>query len=76
MWKLIICGLLGLLGIGGGAYGYDQHRKRRREQEEYRRELDRKEAQLRDLAALFGMRARQFKAMAAELERLRRRGAA
>ena len=39
MWKFIVGGFLALFGIGGVAYGHDQHAKRRREQAEYRREI-------------------------------------
>lgn len=76
MWKWIIGGVLALFGIGGTAYGVDQHQKRKREQEAYRAELARKEAQLRDLEIRFGRQSEQFKAMAAEVERLRRAAAA
>ncbi len=75
MWKWIIGGILALLGVGGAGYGYDQHQKRRREQEEYRRELARKEAQLRDLEARLGRHHEQVQALAAEVERLRRAAA-
>jgi chromosome segregation ATPase len=75
MWKWIIGGILALFAIGGTAYGYDQHQKRRREQEEYRRELARKEAQLREMEARLGRHHEQVRALAAEVERLRRAAA-
>ena len=75
MWKWIIGGILTLFGVGGTAYGYDQHQKRRMEQAEYRRELARKEAQLRDLEKRLGSHHEQVRALAAEVERLRRTAA-
>ena len=75
MWKWIIGGILAIFGIGGAAYGYDQHEKRRREQEEYRRELMRKESQLQEMEARLGRHHEQVKALAAEVERLRRAAA-
>lgn len=72
MWKFIVGGLFPLFGIGGVAYGRDQHAKRRREQAEYRHEIARLEAQLRDLEARHGRHSEQFRAMAAQLARARR----
>jgi hypothetical protein len=75
MFNLICLIACCFVGGGGVAYGYDQHQKRRREQQEYKRELAKKDAQIRDLEARFGRQTEQFKAMAAEIERLRREAA-
>jgi hypothetical protein len=71
-WKWVIGGLLAAFGVGGTAYGYDQHTKRQRELGEYRRELARKEKELAELEARCGQGDAQVRALAAELVRLRR----
>lgn len=67
-----------LLGIGGTAYGVDQHLKRQKEQEMFRAELARMkkrmgemEAELAKLRRRFGDKCDQLRKMAAEIERLR-----
>ncbi len=75
MWRWVIGIALSLLGIGGSAYGYDQHRKRHRERADYRPELKRLEERLREVESRCGRQSTQFCAIAAELERLQRRAA-
>lgn len=77
IWK-IVAGIGALLGIGGGAYGYDQHKKRKAEQSRFRAELRRlesrlseKEAELSTLSARLGKKNDQVRTLAAEVERLR-----
>lgn len=74
-----IIGAVGtLLGIGGAAYGVDQHMKRQKEQQTFRTELarmkkrmDEMEAELAKLRRRFGDNCDQVRRMAAEIERLR-----
>ena len=70
-WKVVgILGLIiGLIGIGGYAYGADQHQKRRNEKDSFSEEIRKKEEQLADLEARFGRQSEQFKVMAEELRR-------
>lgn len=77
IWK-IIAGIGALLGIGGGAYGYDQHKKRQAEQSGFRAELRRletrlstKEAELAALSARLGEKNNQVRTLAAEVQQLR-----
>lgn len=74
-----IIGAVGtLLGIGGAAYGVDQHLKRQKEQEMFRAELarmrkrmDEREAELARLRKRLGDKCDQVRKMAAEIESLR-----
>lgn len=66
-----------LVGIGGAAYGVDQHQKREREQAAYRArlrqieaELASKEQQLASLQMLLGDKNEQVRILAAEIARL------
>jgi hypothetical protein len=76
MWKWIVSGILALLGVGGTAYGVDQHLKRKHEQAAHRAELGRMEARLREVEVRFGRQSEQFRLLALEVERLRRSAAA
>ena len=77
MWLIPI---LALFGIGGAtAYGYDQHQKLRKVQEECQRQLAIKDAQIRILEAQIreletnGRRNEEWvRVLSAEVERLRR----
>ncbi len=67
-----------LFGVGGTAYGVDQHQKRKNEQaanrarlEQLETELATKEQQLASLRALLGEKNEQVRALAAELVRIR-----
>lgn len=79
IWRVVaVVGTL--FGIGGGAYGLDQHLKRRKERAAFRALLERLKAQLakrkRDLASLvrrFGKKNRQVRTLAAQVQRLRNR---
>lgn len=53
-------------------YAGDQQQKRLQEQAAYRRELARKEAQLKDLEVRLGRQSAQVKALAAEVEYMRK----
>lgn len=73
LWRSI-AGVATLFGIGGGAYGYDQHRKRKAEQERFRREVANLEQRLatqeHDYAVLFarlGEKNNQVRVLADEL---------
>jgi hypothetical protein len=68
--------VLALFGIGGAAYGYDQHAKRKQERSAFRARLAELEIRLADAEARFGRQSAQFRMLAAELERLRRERAA
>lgn len=77
LWK-IVAGVGALLGIGGTAYGLDQHKKRKTEQaagrtrlQQLEAELVRKEQQLTELRSLLGNKNEQVRILAAEVERLR-----
>jgi capsule polysaccharide export protein KpsE/RkpR len=70
--------LLGLLGIGGLAYGIDQHEKLRKEQFDNRMRLHRlesklatKEAELAQLISKLGEKNHQVQTLASEVKRLR-----
>jgi hypothetical protein len=67
MWKLIIV----LFGIGGTAYGMDQHQKREAEEIRFREELERLKARVDDAEARSGRQSAQYQELAGELERLR-----
>lgn len=67
-----------LLGIGGTAYGVDQHQKRKKEQSAHRArlqqieaELASKEQQLASVRASLGDKNAQVRILAAEVARLR-----
>lgn len=67
-----------LFGIGGTAYGVDQHQKRKQEQAAFRarlqqleEELVAKESQLNALRTRLGAKNAQVMALAQEVERLR-----
>lgn len=74
-----IIGAVGaLIGIGGAAYGADQHTKRKKEEEMFRAELTRKnermakmEAELEVLGERLGNKCDQVRKMVAEIETLR-----
>lgn len=77
IWKIIAL-ICALLGIGGGAYGYDQHKKRQAEQLRFRTELQRletwlssKEAELDALSARLGEKNNQVRTLATEVQQLR-----
>lgn len=74
----IIAAVGALIGIGGGAYGADQHAKRRREQAENRArlaqieaELASKERELESLRRRLGDKNDQVRTLATEVMRLR-----
>ncbi len=69
--KLIVLAAI-LLAVACLFYAADQQQKRLQEQAAYRRELARKELQLRDLEAKLGRQCSQVIALAAEVEQLRR----
>jgi predicted nucleic acid-binding Zn-ribbon protein len=76
-WR-IIAGVAALFGIGGGAYGYDQHKKRKAEQERFRREVSILEQRIatkeQEYAALFarlGEKNNQVRSLADEIRHLR-----
>lgn len=77
VWR-IVAAVGALLGIGGTAYGIDQHQKRKEEQAANRarlrqieRELAAKEEQLASLQALLGDKNEQVRILAVEVARLR-----
>ncbi len=77
IWR-IVAAVGALLGIGGTAYGVDQHQKRKKEQAANRARLRRieaelasKEQQLATLQALLGDKNEQVRILAAEVARLR-----
>lgn len=77
IWR-IVAAVGALLGIGGTAYGVDQHQKRKREQaanrarlQQIEAELASKEQQLASLQALLGDKNEQVRILAAEVARLR-----
>jgi len=77
LWK-ILTAIGALIGIGGTAYGVDQHQKRKQEQEAFRarlqqleQELVAKEGQLNMLRRRLGEKNAQVLALAEEVERLR-----
>jgi len=70
--------VVGLVGIGGSAYGADQHRKRKQEQaanrarlQEIEDDLASKEEQLSSLQALLGNKNEQVQILASEIDCLR-----
>lgn len=76
-WR-IIAGVAVLFGIGGAAYGADQHHKRMSEQERFRREkaslnqrLATKEREYRPLLARLGEKNYQVRTLADEIRQLR-----
>jgi len=78
IWR-IVAAVGALLGIGGTAYGVDQHAKRRQEQaanrarlQQIEAELDDKEQQLALLRAMLGAKNEQVRILAAEVARLRK----
>jgi capsule polysaccharide export protein KpsE/RkpR len=77
IWR-IVAAIGALLGIGGTAYGVDQHQKRKKEQaasrarlQQIEGELASKEQQLASLQALLGDKNEQVRILAAEVTRLR-----
>jgi len=77
IWR-IVAAVGALLGIGGTAYGVDQHQKRKKEQaanrarlQQIEAELALKEQQLASLHALLGDKNEQVRVLAAEVARLR-----
>lgn len=67
-WKLL--GIIGvIIGVGGVAYGADQHQQRETEKGTFAAELRLKEKRLSDIEARFGRQSEQFKIMAEELRR-------
>ncbi len=77
IWR-IVAAVGALLGIGGMAYGADQHQKRKKEQAENRvrlqqidDELASKEQQLDTLRASLGDKNEQVRILVAEITRLR-----
>jgi capsule polysaccharide export protein KpsE/RkpR len=77
LWR-IVAAVGVLLGIGGTAYGVDQHQKRKKEQaanrarlQQLEAELATKELQLASLRALLGDKNEQVRILAAEVARLR-----
>lgn len=74
-----IIGAIGaLFGIGGAAYGADQHKKRKEEEEAFRARIQQLEAQLAgkeaqhaQLFARFGEKNEQVRSLAAEVTNLR-----
>ncbi|MCC6664985.1 MAG: hypothetical protein IT375_14630 [Polyangiaceae bacterium] len=77
IWR-IVAAVGALLGIGGAAYGIDQHQKRKQEQaanrarlQQIEAELALKEQQLTSLHALLGDKNEQVRVLAAEVVRLR-----
>ncbi|QRK08551.1 hypothetical protein JQX13_53155 [Archangium violaceum] len=77
LWR-IVAAVGVLLGIGGTAYGVDQHQKRKKEQaanrarlQQLEAELAAKEQQLALLRALLGDKNEQVRILAAEVARLR-----
>lgn len=77
VWRVVA--MVGaLLGLGGTAYGFDQHQKRKKEQtanrarlQQIEAELASKEQQLALLRALLGEKNEQVRILAAEVVRLR-----
>lgn len=74
---LVFFAVLGI-GIGGAAYGVDQHQKRKQEQERNRARLQQieaelalKEQQLTSLRVLLGRKNEQVRDLTAEVVRLR-----
>lgn len=77
IWR-IVAAVGALLGIGGTAYGVDQHRKRKKEQaanrtrlQQIEAELASKEQQFSSLQARLGDKNAQVRTLAAEVARLR-----
>ena len=77
LWP-ILTAIGALLGIGGTAYGVDQHQKRKQEQAAFRaraqqleKELAAKEGQLNALHRRLGEKNAQVLGLAREVERLR-----
>ena len=77
IWR-IVAAVAALLGIGGAAYGVDQHQKRKTEQaatrallQQIEAELATKEQQLASLRAMVGDKNEQLRILAAEVARLR-----
>ena len=77
IWR-IVAAVGTLLGIGGTAYGVDQHQKRKKEQsanrarlQQIEAELASKEKQLASLQALLGDKNEQVRILVAEVARLR-----
>ena len=71
MWKLIMVVVSVLFGIGGTAYGVNQHQKRKAEQDRFRKEVNRLAARVADAEARYGRQSAHYQELAAELERLR-----
>lgn len=77
IWR-IVAAVGALLGIGGFAYGVDQHQKRMKEQavnrarlQQIEAELASKEQQLASLQALLRDKNKQVRILAAKVARLR-----
>ncbi|ATB29951.1 hypothetical protein [Melittangium boletus] len=76
-WR-IVAAVGSLLGIGGTAYGVDQHQKRKKEQaanrarlQQLEAELATKEQQLASLRAFLGDKNEQVRILVAEVASLR-----
>lgn len=77
LWP-IVAAIGTLFGVGGTAYGVDQHQKRKKESAAFRArlreleaELTSKEQQLDMLCAMLGDKNEQVCVLAAEVDRLR-----
>lgn len=77
LWP-ILTAIGALLGMGGTAYGVDQHKKRKQEQAAFRarlqqleKELEAMESQLNALRRRLGEKNAQVLALTNEVERLR-----
>lgn len=72
MNKMIVgIAVLSVALVGCVVIIWDQSRKRKKEQDEYVRELAKKENELRDLEARFGRHHEQVKKLTTEIENLR-----
>lgn len=76
--SIIIAAIGTLLGVGGSAYGVDQHQNRKKEQaanrarlQQIEAELASKEQQLTSLQALLGDKNEQVRILVGEVTKLR-----
>lgn len=79
MWKIVAGIIVGLIGVGGAAFGVDQQQKRKKEQASFRAQLQTlnarlsgKEAELAELCARLGEKNEQVRVLAEEVQHLRR----